>query len=58
IETVTPVVEESGPELVVVENPDALKMAKDIVFEALATDDIDDIIATEIEQASDEEIDI
>ena len=32
-------------------------MAKDIIFEALETDDIDDIIATEIEQASDEEID-
>ncbi|MGD9396478.1 MAG: ADP-ribosylation factor-like protein [Candidatus Thorarchaeota archaeon] len=56
-EVVVPVVEESGPDLVIVENTDAIKMAKDIVFEALATDDIDDIIATEIEQASDEEID-
>ena len=57
IEVAAQVIEESGPSLVVVENTDALKMAKDIVFEALATDDIDDIIATEIEQASDEEID-
>jgi small GTP-binding protein len=57
IEVAAPVIEESGPDLVIVENTDALKMAKDIVFEALATDDFDDIIASEIEQASGEEID-
>jgi len=57
IDVAAPVVKESGPDLVIVENTDAIKMAKDIVFEALATDDIDDIIATEIEQASDSEID-
>ena len=49
--------DEFGPALVIEENTDAIKMAKDIIFEALETDDIDDIIATEIEQASDEEID-
>ncbi|MFW9787972.1 MAG: ADP-ribosylation factor-like protein [Candidatus Thorarchaeota archaeon] len=48
---------DAGPELVVEENTDAIKMAKDIIFEALETDDFDDIIAAEIEQASDEEID-
>ena len=57
IDVAAPVVKESGPDLVIVENTDAIKMAKDIVFEALAADDIDDIIATEIEQASDSEID-
>jgi small GTP-binding protein len=46
-----------GPALVIEENTDAMKMAKDIIFEALETDDVDDLIATEIEQASDEEID-
>ncbi|OLS30491.1 MAG: hypothetical protein ThorAB25_09420 [Candidatus Thorarchaeota archaeon AB_25] len=51
------VVADSGPELVIEENTDAMKMAKDIIFEALETDDIDDLIATEIEQASDVEID-
>ncbi len=48
----------SPPELVIEENTDAIKMAKDIIFEALETDDFDDIIVTEIEQASEEEIDI
>jgi len=48
---------DSVPALVIEENTDAMKMAKDIIFEALETDDIDDIIATEIAQASDEEID-
>jgi hypothetical protein len=49
--------DDSGPVLVVEENTDAIKMAKDIIFEALETDDFDEIIATEIDQASDEEID-
>jgi len=49
--------QDSLPTLVIGENTDAMKMAKDIIFEALETDDIDDIIATEIAQASDEEID-
>ncbi|MFX1560203.1 MAG: ADP-ribosylation factor-like protein [Promethearchaeota archaeon] len=57
IEVIASIAEDSGPDIVVGENTDAMKMAKDIVFEALATDDIDDIIATEIEQASDDEID-
>lgn len=57
IEPEIEVAEVSGPALVIEENTDAMKMAKDIIFEALETDDIDDIIATEIEQASDEEID-
>jgi small GTP-binding protein len=51
------VFDDYGPSLVTEETADAMKMAKDIIFEALETDDIDDIIATEIEQASDEEID-
>ncbi len=50
-------IDDAGPALVIEENTDAMKMAKDIIFEALETDDIDDIIAAEIEQASDEEID-
>ncbi len=49
--------DDSGPALLIEENTDAIKMAKDIIFEALETDDIDDIIATEIEQTSDEDID-
>ncbi|MBY8997641.1 MAG: GTP-binding protein [Candidatus Thorarchaeota archaeon] len=49
--------DDSGFELIIEENTDAIKMAKDIIFEALETDDIDDIIATEIEKASDEDID-
>lgn len=49
--------DDSGPVLVIEENTDAMKMAKDIIFEALETDDIDDIIAAEIEQTSDEDID-
>ncbi|MFW9834617.1 MAG: ADP-ribosylation factor-like protein [Candidatus Thorarchaeota archaeon] len=51
------VIEDSSPELVIEENTDAMKMAKDIIFEALETDDFDNIIATEIEQASEDEID-
>ncbi|MFW9962639.1 MAG: ADP-ribosylation factor-like protein [Candidatus Sifarchaeia archaeon] len=51
-------IDDSPPELVIEENTDAIKMAKDIIFEALETDDFDDIIVTEIEQASEEEIDI
>jgi small GTP-binding protein len=50
-------IEDSSPELVIEENTDAMKMAKDIIFEALETDDFDNIIATEIEQASEDEID-
>ena len=57
VEVAEVTIETPGPDIVVIENTDAIKMAKDIVFEALATDDIDDIIASEIEQASDEEID-
>ncbi|MFW9807669.1 MAG: hypothetical protein ACFFFK_13155, partial [Candidatus Thorarchaeota archaeon] len=49
--------EDSGPAIVIEENTDAMKMAKDIIFEALETDDFDRIIASEIDQASDEEID-
>ncbi len=44
-------------ELAVEKNTDAMKMAKDIIFEALEADDFDDIIAIEIEQASHEDID-
>ncbi|MFX1578867.1 MAG: ADP-ribosylation factor-like protein [Promethearchaeota archaeon] len=50
-------IEDSSPELVIEENTDAMKMAKDLIFEALETDDFDNIIATEIEQASEDEID-
>jgi small GTP-binding protein len=57
IEITEVIAADSGPELVIEENTDAMKMAKDIIFEALETDDIDDLIATEIEQASDDEID-
>ncbi|MGY5859663.1 MAG: ADP-ribosylation factor-like protein [Candidatus Thorarchaeota archaeon] len=57
IELAEVVADESGPALVVEMNTDAMKMAKDIIFEALETDDIDDIITTEIEQTSDEDID-
>ena len=57
IEIAEVVADDSGFELVIEENTDAKKMAKDIIFEALETDDIDDIIATEIEQTSDEDID-
>jgi len=49
--------DDAGPALIVEENTDAIKMAKDIIFEALETDDFDEIIASEIEQASDEDID-
>ncbi|MFW9807950.1 MAG: ADP-ribosylation factor-like protein [Candidatus Thorarchaeota archaeon] len=45
---------EDGPPLVVSENSEAIKMAKDLIFEAL---EADDIIVAEIEQVSDEEID-
>ncbi|MFW9927206.1 MAG: ADP-ribosylation factor-like protein [Candidatus Thorarchaeota archaeon] len=45
---------EDGPTLAVTENSEAIKMAKDIIFEAL---EADDIIVAEIEQVSDEEID-
>jgi small GTP-binding protein len=51
------VIEDSSPELVIEENTDAMKMAKDIIFEALETDDFDNIIANEIEQASEDELD-
>jgi len=57
IEMVGVTAEDSGLELVVEENTDAMRMAKDIIFEALETDDFDDIIVTEIEQASEHEID-
>jgi small GTP-binding protein len=57
IEMVDVTAEDSGLELVVEENTDAMRMAKDIIFEALETDDFDDIIVTEIEQASEHEID-
>jgi small GTP-binding protein len=43
-----------GPELVIEENADAIKMAKDLIFEAL---EADDIIVAEIDQVSAEEID-
>jgi len=56
-ETAEIAIDVTTPELVVEENTDAIKMAKDIIFEALETDDFDDIIATEIEQASEEELD-
>ncbi len=56
-ETVDLSIEDYVPELAVEKNTDAMKMAKDIIFEALEADDFDDIIATEIEQASHEEID-
>ncbi len=58
IELADVVANDTGPALVVEVNSDAMKMAKDIIFEALETDDIDDIIATEIEQTSDEDIDV
>jgi hypothetical protein len=57
IEIAEAVADDYGPALLIDENTDAMKMAKDIIFEALETDDIDDLIATEIEQASDEELD-
>ncbi len=57
IEMVDVTAEDSDLELVVEENTDAMRMAKDIIFEALETDDFDDIIVTEIEQASEHEID-
>jgi small GTP-binding protein len=57
IEIAEAVADDYGPALFIDENTDAMKMAKDIIFEALETDDIDDLIATEIEQASDEELD-
>ncbi len=44
---------DEGPELVVEENAEAIKLAKDIIFEAL---EADDIIAAEIDQVSHEEI--
>ncbi|MFX1484260.1 MAG: hypothetical protein ACFFCP_13855, partial [Promethearchaeota archaeon] len=45
---------DEGPELVVEQNSDAIKMAKDIIFEAL---EADDMIVAEIEQVSSAEID-
>ncbi|MFW9975176.1 MAG: ADP-ribosylation factor-like protein, partial [Candidatus Thorarchaeota archaeon] len=50
-------IEDYVPELAVEKNTDAIKMAKDIIFEALEADDFDEIIATEIDQASHEELD-
>jgi hypothetical protein len=43
-----------GPEVIIEENADAIKMAKDLIFEAL---EADDIIAAEIDQVSAEDID-
>ena len=57
IEVASIYTEDSGPDIVIEENTDAMKMAKDIIFEALEADDFDQIIASEINQASDEEID-
>ena len=44
----------SGPEVTVEQNNDGVRMAKEIIFEAL---EADDIISAEIHRASDEEID-
>jgi small GTP-binding protein len=43
-----------GPEIIIEENAEAIRMAKDLIFEAL---EADDIIAAEIDQVSAEEID-
>jgi hypothetical protein len=48
------VMREGGPELIIEENFEAMKMAKDLIFEAL---EADDIIAAELEQVSAEDID-
>ncbi|NHI88482.1 MAG: GTP-binding protein [Candidatus Thorarchaeota archaeon] len=56
METTVVASEDLGPALVE-EITDAAQMAKDIIFEALEADDFDNMIAQEIDHASDEDLD-